>query len=156
MALPSSGSLYFSAIYTELTGSNPETLTLMSKLFNGDYATINPNSPSQPSANQPYSLGSFHGYDQNASGGGVAIQISEFGFEDGRREACEVGPSVDPQTIYWSGPIPLPIGPGPILYSDSSLTTPFDGHEQWFYVYANNSSYQISVEGYLMNIIPCG
>ena len=68
MALPSSGSLSFSAIYFELTGSNPESGTPMSKLFNGEFAPINPNSQSQPSSSTPYSLNSFHGYDQTATG----------------------------------------------------------------------------------------
>ena len=126
----------------------------MEKLFNGEYATINPNSPSQPSSSMPFSLGSFHGYDQNA-GGGVAIQISQFGYEEDPGKACKFGPGVDPQTIYWTGPPAFPIGPGPILYSDSSLTTPFDGGELYWYVYGIESAYQISVEGYLMEIVEC-
>ena len=104
MALPSSGPLSFSAIYTELTGSSVEGATLMSKLFNGVYATINPNSPSQPSSSTPYSLNSFHGYDQNA-GGGLTLFFRSQDSQSSPQDSCDIQ-CIIPQWHNGANPLP--------------------------------------------------
>ena len=152
MALPSSGPIGVGAIYQELTGSAVEGPTQVLKCFNGTYATINPGSPSQPSSSTPYSLGSFHGYDQNASGGG-SFQISDPVDEFDPNKACQIGPSFPPQTLYWNGSgIPFI---GEIVFTDSGLTSPYNGQQFWYYVYGNNFSYQIRDDGLIMDASEC-
>jgi len=126
MALPSSGPLSFSAIYFELTGSSPETIVKMGKLFNGDYATINPNSPSQPSSSTPYSLNSFHGYDQNAGGGLTLFFRSTDSGNSG--DVCYTQCNI-PQ--WHNGANPLP-DIGDYVYDDPNGTFPLQsGGNYW-------------------------
>ena len=111
MALPSSGSLSFSAIYFELTESNPESSIQMQKLFNGEYAPINPNSPSQPSSSTPFSLGSFHGYTQTGAG------LTSFWYAN----VSGIGPGcfIECDTEAWhNGAGALPTV-GDVVYTDS-------------------------------------
>ena len=151
MALPSSGPLSFSAIYFELTGSSPETIVKMGKLFNGGYAPINPSSPSQPSSSTPYSLSSFHGYTQ--TGGASSFNIAQIGDDDPGK-SCLVGPGQPSQQVYWSGS-GIPIFPGAYIYTDPDLLYPVDGQGFWFYLYDNNTVLQILPDGYVNDIFKC-
>jgi hypothetical protein len=127
MALPSSGPISIGAIYTELTGSAPETLVRQWWLFNDSYATLNLNSPTQPSASAPFSLGSFHGYDQNA-GPGLKLFFrspQESGNPDGTCfTQCDI-----PQYHNGAGTLPTV---GDIVYNDSGGTDPLQsGGNYW-------------------------
>jgi hypothetical protein len=123
MPLPSSGPIGVGAIYQELTGSAVEGATQVLKCFNGDYAPINPNSPTQPSASTPYSLGSFHGYDQNAAPPGLTLFFRSQDSQPFPQDSCYTQCLV-PQ--WHNGADPLPTI-GDTVYDDSSGTQPIQG-----------------------------
>lgn len=150
MALPSSGPIGIGAIYQELTGSAVEGPTQVSKCFNGIYATINPNSPAQPSPSTPYSLGSFHGYAQNSSSG-IKIMLSQQPLGD-PQTACFVGPQIEPQALWCSTSTPHPED---FLYYDQALTQGFDGQDQWWYNYDLNVAFLIKGDGKIVDQFQC-
>ena len=116
MPLPEGGPIGVGAIYQELTGSAVESDALVSKCFNGEYAPINPNSQRQPDASTPYSLGSFHGYDQNGSG------LTSFWYVDNSGIGSPCG--LECETEAWhNGAGALPIV-NDIVYTDSAGTFP--------------------------------
>ena len=126
MPLPSSGLIGVGAIYQELTGSAVEGATQVQKCFNGVYATINPNSQRQPSASTPYSLGSFHGYDQNASGLTLFFRSS---FESGDPVGTCFTQCDIPQYHNGAGTLPEI---GNMVYNDSGGTVPLQsGGNYW-------------------------
>ena len=137
MALPGSGQLSFSAIYTELTGiAPPGTVSLYSASTNA-YATINPDSAAQPNTTAPYAMSSWYSYDQSASAA-YSYTFSANPTPD-PFTSCMSGPGEPTQTLFSSDSA---IIIGTVFYTDQGLTTVFDGTSQWWY--SSGISYRIS------------
>jgi hypothetical protein len=92
----------------------------------------------------PDAMSEFYGYSAS-----TAFDISEIGFPD-QNQACAEGPGVGVQTLY-SSSTSLAINVN--LFYDSSLTSSFDGQDQWFFV--SNVSYQINSSGRIIDIYNC-
>jgi hypothetical protein len=86
---------------------------------------------------------------QNCSSGGSKIFTTIY-YGNGE-ETCYNGPGAiskgNTQTLYPSGEF---------FYTDSGLTTPFNGGGVWWYNGTDNISYQIGNEGNTMDIFSCG
>ena len=137
MALPGSGAIGLNAIYTELTGSAPPGTVSLYSASTGTYATINPNSPTQPNAAAPFSISSWYSYDQSASAA-YSYTFSANPTPD-PFTSCMSGPGEPTQTLFSSDSA---IIIGTIFYTDQGLTTVFDGTSQWWY--SSGISYRIS------------
>jgi hypothetical protein len=83
-------------------------------------------------------------------GGGGGKLFADATFGDGGT-ACADGPVAiskgRTQTLYTSGEG---------FYTDSGLTTPFDGGGNWWYDGTDNISYQIGNEGNFFDVFSCG
>ena len=150
MALPSSGQLSFSAIYTELTGGAPPGTVSLYSASTGTYATINTDSEAQPNTTSPYRMSSWYSYDQSAVGS-YMFNFSQDQMGD-PTSSCLNGPGTGSLQL-WSSDSSITMST--VFYTDSGLTTIFDGDRFWYYSLDNNITYRINDAGAVIGGQPC-
>lgn len=132
MAIPSSGPLSITTIRTELgqaQGNN--SLRTLSSLAG---------------KSSPDAMSEFYGYSPS-----TAIFFVNNGTVNDR-DACSLGGGEF--QLYWSGS-GCP-STGNTLYTDSSLTTPFNGEYMWWKSYECNAAYYIMDNGFIEGTQSCG
>ncbi len=86
--MPASGTISMSQINTELGRSSTAQISL-DTAENGGYATINQNSNSRPSSNNPASLSEWYSYNHNAAPPSPSCYSASLGFNRTNRvTAC--------------------------------------------------------------------
>lgn len=152
MALPTSGPISIGQIYIEM-GQYPVGGWSLAQISNGTYP-INPNSPYQPNQTPPYSIGSWHGYDNNASGGSpvdvyYSLSSNPFAVCGGRMGG----------TLYYDANQSPDLAHATDIFSDSGLSTPFDGQGLYWYMQDSATgmffSIQIGFNGRVMDVFDC-
>jgi hypothetical protein len=140
MPVPSSGPISFSVIASNLSPAIPTPYSLNYMAQSAGFSS-------------PHSVEEFYGYDPGGGGGGVPWTISDTGIPDDPNTMCAIGPGFSPQELFWAGPgIPSYSNQ---VFTDSALTTPFDGGRLWWYSYSDNLTYLISENGEIFDIQPC-
>ena len=151
MALPSSGQIGLKAIYTELTGiANPPGTVSLYSASTDAYATINPNSAAQPNTTAPYAMSSWYSYDQSAVGS-YMFNFSQDPMGD-PGSSCVNGPGTGSIQLYSNV---SSITMSTVFYTDSGLTTIFNGDRFWYYSLDNNITYRINAAGAVIGGQPC-
>jgi hypothetical protein len=140
MPVPSSGPISFTVIAENLSPSVAQPYSLDGMSNNAGFS-------------RPHSVGEFYGYDPGGGGGGVPWTISDTGIGEDPNTMCAIGPGFSPQELFWVGPGTPNLND--TVFTDSALTTPFDGGRLWWYSYSNNSSYFIYEFGEIGDILPC-
>ena len=133
MPLQSSGQISFANINTELGRGSTDQIGLY-EAENGNYAPINPNSPSRPDGSTPNSMNEWWGYDHSIP---PLTVYTGCGRSNTMGGVCE---DASNNRIFYSNCGPFDIGAGCFVYVDT-FGNPLIGYE---YVYINGTTYTIN------------
>ena len=169
MAVPASGTLTMLGIAQERMYGTYGTGTITgpivtTDLINGgntggsgnSYPALNTSSPSKPNTTAPHAMSEWYSYDQDYEQW-RSFDILDQGFGEGS-EACE-SEEPDNLTLYYdsgaSGTGTACPATGVTLYTDTALSSVFDGDHQWFKSSQCGKAYLIETDGFLEGIEVC-
>ena len=138
MTLPASGTISLNDIRIELQQASANvSLGAMSNLV----GFVDPDAVSE-----------FYGYSYPLYNTLTINEIPKDTYED----ACELADS-DKKTVYFAGGGGTPACPaqGVTLYTNSALTTAYNGDGQWYGSTQCNAAHNITSEGYIESISAC-
>jgi hypothetical protein len=82
------------------------------------------------------------------------LEIAEFMFGD-PNDACGNGNQFPPIVVFVDASASIPLKSGAVLFVDDTLSMPFDGQFQWWYVFTTNQSILVDNNGIAIDVINC-
>ena len=165
MAVPASGTLTMLGIAQERKFGTYGTGTISSPILMTDlinsggsnsFPALNTSGTSVPNTSAPHAMSEWYGYDQDYVSW-RSFTIENAGYGDGE-EACSLGGSDDTTLYYASGGTGTGAAcpsAGVTVYTDTGLSSAFDGVGQWFKSTLCNAAHLIDPEGYLEDVSAC-
>ena len=165
MAVPTSGILTMLGIAQERKHSTYGTGTISSPILMTDlinsggsnsFPALNTSGTSVPNTTTPHAMSEWYGYDQDYVSW-RSFTVENAGYGDGE-EACSFGGSDDTTLYYASGGTGTGVAcpaTGVTLYTDTGLSSAFDGGGQWFKSTLCNAAYLIQTDGFVEGISAC-
>ena len=165
MAVPASGTLTMLGIAQERKFGTYGTGTISSPILMTDlinsggsnsFPALNTSGTSVPNTTTPHAMSEWYGYDQDYEQW-RSFDILDQGFGEGS-EACE-SEEPDNLTLYYdsggSGTGAACPATGVTVYTDTALTSTFDGNDMWFKSSQCNAAYRVLPDGTLEEITAC-
>ena len=165
MAVPTSGILTMLGIAQERKHSTYGTGTISSPILMTDlinsggsnsFPALNTSGTSVPNTTTPHAMSEWYGYDQDYVSW-RSFTVENAGYGDGE-EACSFGGSDDTTLYYASGGTGTGAAcpsTGVTVYTDTGLSSAFDGGGQWFKSTLCNAVYLIQTDGFVEGISAC-